>query len=131
RRGVLLLLAAVVRQDLLQLLVARGVDPLIVPVDGLQLLAQRREGAVTIDRLRPEQLRILVQSCALRHLLTPSRSRAFWCKRARESTLWARAQLFPDRVQLLSRIDDVGVEVATVVREDPVGAAVDHHHPLP
>src|SRR5262249_32148739 len=129
-RGVLLLLVAIVRQDLLQRLVAGGVDPLIVPVDGLQLLAQRRESTVTVDRLRLEQLRVLVQSCALRHLLTSSRFRAFWCKRRRESTLWARAQLFPDRVELLPRIDDVGVEVAAMIREDAVGAAVEHDERL-
>src|SRR5215468_2578993 len=38
-RGVLLLLVAIVREDLLQRLVAGSIDPLIVPVDGLQLLA--------------------------------------------------------------------------------------------
>src|SRR5262249_46198271 len=129
-RGVLLLLVAIVRQDLLQRLVAGGVDPLVVPVDGLQLLAQRRESTVTVDRLRLEQLRILVQSCALRHRLTPSRFRAFWWKRRSESTLWARAELFPDRVELLPRIDDVGVEVAAMIREDAVWAAVEHDEGL-
>src|SRR5215468_1700957 len=129
-RGVLLLFVAIVREDLFQRLVAGGVDPLIVPVDGLQLLAQRRESTVTVDRLRLEQLRILVQSCALRHRLMPSRFRAFWWKRRRESTLWARAQLFPDRVELLPRIDDVGVEVAAMIREDAVGAAVEHDERL-
>src|SRR5262245_32277938 len=43
--GVLLLLVAVVGEDLPQLVVLAGVDTLIVPVDRLQLLAQRRVGA--------------------------------------------------------------------------------------
>src|SRR5262245_17784882 len=130
-RGVFLLLVTVVRQDLLELLVLRGVDALVVPVDGLQLLAQRRDRAVAVDRLRAEQLRVLVQSYARRH--DPSVSRFLVEAPERVNSSRPRAsllQLLPDRIQLLPRVDEIRIEVAPVVGEHPVTRAVENDQRL-
>src|SRR5262245_34282817 len=66
-RGVLLLLVTIVGENLLQLVVSRRVDALVVPVDGFQLLAQRRGGAVAVDGVGPQLRGVLVQSLARRH----------------------------------------------------------------
>ena len=71
-RRVLLLLVAVVREDGPELLVFCRVDALVVPVDGFQLLAQRRGGAVAIDGGRRERRRIFVQSHTGRHRFSSS-----------------------------------------------------------
>ena len=47
----LLLLVAVVRQELLQLLIGGGVNTLVVPVDRLELFHDRDDRAVAIDGL--------------------------------------------------------------------------------
>src|SRR5262245_2850889 len=65
---VLLLLVAVVGEDLPQLVVLARIDALIVPVDRFQLLAQGCVGAVTLDGLLLEQLGIFVQPRTLRHV---------------------------------------------------------------
>ena len=49
-RGVLLLLVAIVREHCCQALVAGGGDPLVVPVDRLELLLDRRDRPVPVDR---------------------------------------------------------------------------------
>ena len=61
---VFLLLVAVVREDVGQARVVRRLDALVVPVDRLELLDQRREGTVAVDRRLVEQLGRLVQSLA-------------------------------------------------------------------
>ena len=61
---VLLLLVAIVREQLLQLLIGRGVDTLVVPVDGLELLHYRDDRAVAIDGRRLEDGLALVQGTA-------------------------------------------------------------------
>ena len=60
--GVLALLVAVVGEDGLQLGIAGGVDALVVPVDRLQLLLQRGEGAVAVLGLRRENCFIFVKA---------------------------------------------------------------------
>ena len=59
------LLVAVVREDLLELAVAGGVDALVVPIDGLQLLHERDDRAVVVDRLGPQLFGIFVQGGAV------------------------------------------------------------------
>ena len=74
-RGVLGLLVAVVREHRPQLGVARRVDALLVPVHGLELLHERDQPAVPVERLRAEVLPRLVQAHAgIRHR-SPSASR--------------------------------------------------------
>src|SRR5262245_5238622 len=71
----LLLLVPVVRQDLPQVLVLRGVDALVVPVDRFQLLTERCDGAMALDRRGRERLGILVQSLTRRHDRSPPSGR--------------------------------------------------------
>ena len=67
-RGVLFLLVAVVGEDVGQAGVGGGLDPLVVPVDGLELLAQRGHGPVVVDGVLVEELRRFVQPFA-RHVV--------------------------------------------------------------
>src|SRR5260370_987196 len=53
-REVLFLLVAIVGQDLLELRVGRGVDPLVVPVGRLQLFLHGGQRAVLVLRLGPD-----------------------------------------------------------------------------
>ena len=53
-RRVLLLLVAIVLEDGAQLGIAGRLGALVVPVDGLQLLHQRDDGAVLVDDFRAE-----------------------------------------------------------------------------
>src|SRR5262249_20789041 len=59
---VLLLLVAVVPQDVSQLRVLRGVHPLLVPVDGLQLLHEAHDRPVHLTSRRTEPVLGLVKS---------------------------------------------------------------------
>ena len=43
---------------------AGGVDPLVVPVDGLQLLPQRGVGPVPVDGGRPDEIQRFVETFA-------------------------------------------------------------------
>jgi hypothetical protein len=61
---VLLLLVAVVGEDGAQLVVARRIDPLVVPVHRFQLLHQRDDGAMPVDGGRRQLGFILVQRIA-------------------------------------------------------------------
>ena len=61
---VLLLLVAVVCEQLLQLLIGRGVNTLVVPVDRLELFHDRDDRAVTIDGFGLEDRLALVQGTA-------------------------------------------------------------------
>ena len=58
--GVLFLLVAVVLHDGAQLGIVRGLGALVVPIDSLELLHQRDDGAVMIDDLGTELPGILV-----------------------------------------------------------------------
>ena len=60
-RRVLLLLVAIVLEDGAQLGIAGRLGALVVPVDGLQLLHQRDDGAVLVDDLGPELAGVFVQ----------------------------------------------------------------------
>src|SRR5262249_22737530 len=79
-RRLLLLLVVVVRDELLEGVVLRGVDALVVAVDGFQLLTQRGGRAVALDRVLLEQLGVFVQPHTRRHSRPPlpggSRARA-------------------------------------------------------
>src|SRR5690606_19212347 len=67
-RRVLLLLVAVVREDLLEVLIVRCVDPLRVPIDGLELLHQRANRAMAVDDGLAHRLASLVQNVGFTHL---------------------------------------------------------------
>ena len=60
-RRVLLLLVAIVLEDGAQLGIARRLGALVVPVDGLELLHQRDDGAVLVDDFRAELAGVFVQ----------------------------------------------------------------------
>src|SRR4051812_11586095 len=60
----LLLLVPIVPEDLRELRIVGAVDSLVVPVDGLELLHDRHDGAVPVDRGRLKPAFVLVQLCA-------------------------------------------------------------------
>src|SRR5262245_18512782 len=127
--GVLLLLVTVVGEDLAELVVLAGVDALIVPVDRLELLAQRRGGAGALDGLLFQQLGVFVQPHTRRHERPP----LAWVVVHAGAPVNPSSLLFellPDRVQLLASIDNVGVEVSPAVGGEPRGAAVEHDERL-
>src|SRR5579872_4615480 len=63
-RRVLLLLVAVMRKHGLEIVIGRGGDALVVPVDSLQFLHQRTDGAMLVDDLGAERLGVFVQGLA-------------------------------------------------------------------
>jgi len=62
-RSVFLFFVAVVREDFLELRVARGIDPLVVPVDRLELFSDRCDSSMTVDRRRRERFLAFVKAC--------------------------------------------------------------------
>src|SRR6185369_2737365 len=77
--GVLLLVVAIVDQDLAQLVVGGRVDALVVPVDRFELLLERRDRAVSLDRVGSDRAGVFVKSfrCHGASLLSnPQRARA-------------------------------------------------------
>ncbi len=73
--GVLLLLVPVVGEHGGQVGVVGGLHPLVVPVDGLQLLLDGHDGTMPVDGLGRQSVLGLVQPCALRHVSTSSGGR--------------------------------------------------------
>ena len=59
-----LLLVAVVGEDFPQFAVGGGRDALVVPVDGLEFLHERRDGAMALDDVGRQQFKRLVESFA-------------------------------------------------------------------
>jgi hypothetical protein len=54
-------------RNLLQLRILGGIDPLVVPVDGLELLLKRRQSAVAIDGRTLEAILGFVEPDAVGH----------------------------------------------------------------
>jgi len=83
-RRVLLFLVAVVCKDRAQLLVARRVHALIVPVHSLEFFHEGGDGAVTVARLGSQYPNVLVELRAVGHLV-----------RSREENVPGRAFFMP------------------------------------
>lgn len=95
-RGVLFLFVAVVGEDAGEIRVVGGVDPLRVPVDGLELFDERRDCAMHLARLGSQRLARFVEG-RVRHVYdrfprsAPISSLLFICERPSISRSAARA----------------------------------------
>ena len=72
-RGVFLLLVAIVLENGAQFGIAGGLGALVVPVDRLQFLHQRDDGAMLVDDRRAELVGVFMQDFA-RHPFALQRS---------------------------------------------------------